>query len=481
MELKSECAGQAGPPVQATAPPGTNCLRDILIVLAVSLAARILFMLLMPSFVQSTDAQNWKNVMDTLKAGVNPYQPAAAINFNWPPFWLQILFVLSKISDLLSISLFRVIQIFLVVTESVVIVLLVKLIREVVPQARLRALVILGIALNPAAILLICQHCNFDIIVALWVVLFLLNLLKYDRTGDAADWLAACLFLGLGILTKTVPFILTPLLAGGFKRVTGLAKFLGLMLLFGPATLGMSVVYVLSPANVTAHVINYRSIGGDFGISGLLHLAGVDQFTSLYNLLFDLVLLAGMLGAGVLFWRRRCLGNRETVLLAALFLAFVPALGPGYAPQYLYWYLPLLVATWAFYPGWWRAVLAGFGLIVAGTYLFEYAVLGADGASLINIVYYVKQDQQEAVALVKMFGKYQFPPGQTMMRLPLFLAYLALLSTGAGILFKNLKNQSNSDAPAARETYLTSARAGTVSVTTRPTPPGPASPAQAQR
>jgi hypothetical protein len=444
MESKSESASRGSPPVQTTAPPGVNFLRDILIVLAVTLVARILFMMLMPPFVQSTDAQNWKSAMDTLKTGVNPYQPAAVINFNWPPFWLQVLFILSKISDLLSIPLFRVIQSFLVVTESLVVVLLVKLIREVVPQARLRTLIILGISLNPAAILLICQHCNFDIIVALWVMFFLLNLLKYNQTNDSTDWLAACLFLGLGILSKTVPFILAPMLAGGFKRVTGQIKFLGLMLLFGPAALGMSIVYVLSPANVTTHVLKYRSIGEDFGVSGLFHLAGVDPLTPLYNVFFDLVLLAAMLSASVLFWHRRCIGNRETVLMAALFLAFVPVLGPRYAPQYLYWSLPFLVATWAFYPGWWRVILVGFGLIAACTYLFEYAVLGADGASLINIVYYVKQDQQEAMALVKMFGKYQFPPGQTMMRLPLFLGYLALLSTGVGILFKNLKKQSNS-------------------------------------
>lgn len=106
--------------------------------------------------------------------------------------------------------------------------------------------------------------------------------------------------------------------------------------------------------------------------------------------------------------------------------------------------MPFLVATWAFYRGWWRAVLVGFGLIVACTYLFEYAILGSDGASLINIVYYVKQDQQEAVALVKIFGKYQFPTGETLMRLPMFLACLTVLATGAGVLFKSLKKQSNS-------------------------------------
>lgn len=47
----------------------------------------------------------------------------------------------------------------------------------------------------------------------------------------------ACLFLGMGILSKTVPLILIPLLVGGLRRAASKVKFLGLVLLLGPVTM----------------------------------------------------------------------------------------------------------------------------------------------------------------------------------------------------------------------------------------------------
>lgn len=130
MESKSESLSLGSPPVQATTSPGINCLRDILIVVAVTLAARIIFMMLMPPFVLSADAQSWKIITDMLAAGQNPYHDK---NMCWPPFWLQILFVISKISSTLSISFFRVLQTTLVLADLIVAGLLVILIREVSP------------------------------------------------------------------------------------------------------------------------------------------------------------------------------------------------------------------------------------------------------------------------------------------------------------------------------------------------------------
>ncbi len=426
-------------PGRVTSSVHTSFGHDVIVVLVIALAARLLFMALIPPAARSVDAHNWEQVANRLNAGENPYQTTTLLN--WPPLWMQTIFVLSKIATALGIPFFRVLQAFLILVESMVMVLLIQLIRNVAPEARARGLAIAGMALNPAAILLVCQHCNFDVLVAFWLMLFMLGLLRYNRTSDGADWLWACLFLGLGILTKTVPLVLVPLLAGGFRVAAARSKFLGLALLWGPVTLGMSVIYVLDPAGITAKVLEYRSIGGAFGFPGLLVLAGQEQWAVYFNAAFYLLLFTAMTAISILFWHRRSIGDRETVLLAALLLMGIPALGPGYAPEYLYWFLPFLAATFAFFQAPWRRSLAAFAIIAAGTYLCEYAFLESHGA------FFRKAAPHQW--LWRMPFVYEFQPGtsQTLARLPLFAAYLALLVMGTGLLFRGLKGQSKRNLP----------------------------------
>lgn len=409
-----------------------------MVCLMASLAARFIFMLAMPAQARSSDAYCWESVSDALAAGENPYHTMHMLS--WAPFWLQVIFFISKISTLLAVPFFRVLQCFLILVESAVIVLLVKLIREAAPAARVRRLVIWGISLNPAAILLVCQHCNFDVIVALWLMFFMLSMFAYSRSGSQTDWLAACLFLGLGILTKTVPLVLFPMLAGGFRKATALAKILGLVLLLGPTTLGLSVIYVLSPADIVGKVLEYRSTGGFFGISGLFHIAGIDSLTPYYNLIFY-ILLAGLMAAtGRLFWQRGSIGDQETVLLTVLTLVAIPTLGPGYAPQYLYWYLPLLVATYAFFDGRWRGILLFFAVVGVVTFVVEYAILSSDGYYFINILICRKVDPHPWLPFIHFVQKCDTLEGQTLLRLPLFIAYLVLLFNGSRLMVRTLKN-----------------------------------------
>ena len=200
--------------------------RDIIIVLIVAWVARLAFMLIVPPGARSFDAFSWETTAKYLEMGVNPYQATPLLN--WPTLWMQLIFCLSKVAAFLGVPFFRVLQIFLILVESGVIILLFKLIQEVAPTQNIRRIIIIGIALNPIAILLVCQHCNFDIIVALWLLLFMNTLLRYNRANSLGDWLSACLFLGLGILTKTVPLILFPMLAGGFRQATASLGFWGL-------------------------------------------------------------------------------------------------------------------------------------------------------------------------------------------------------------------------------------------------------------
>ena len=412
--------------------------RDVFLVLAVAWAVRVLFILILPPPARSFDSISWETVAKILESGRNPYRETGMLN--WPPFWMQLIYAISKTASILGIPFLRVLQTFLVLIESLVVIVLFKIVQEITPAANVRTIVIIGLALNPVAILLVCLHCNFDVLVALWLLLFMDRLVRYNRLNETTDWLAACLFLGLGILTKTVPLVLVPLLAGGLRRVTPTAKFLGIMLLLGPVALGLSIIYVLAPADVMANVFDYRSISGYFGISCLLHLAGADALLAPSRMLFCVLMVGAMSLSSVLFWRRQTIGNRETVLMAALMLAAIPALGPGYGPQYIYWFLPLLIVSFAAYGRIWRWILACFGLMSAGTYVVEYALFPSHGLYLFHMLARAHMISQ-AQSVLEWSDKWSTQTGQTLIRLPLFAAYLILLASGTYILFRSVNQQ----------------------------------------
>lgn len=401
---------------------------DLAVVLGASLGARLVFLAVMPASVHSIDADHWFDVFQVLQAGHNPYE--ATTYLNWPPFWMQLIYLMGKAAGLLHVSFLRVLQTVLIVAESLMIAVVLHLVRELVPRADARRIVLWGLALNPVAILLTCQHANFDVIVALWIVLFATSLVRFHGNGEPTDWLAASLFLGLGIATKTVPFVLAPLLAHRWRSLSARTRWLGAALVVGPVLLGMSVIYVLAPQGVTANVLRYRSLGGWFGISGFLHIFGLSRLDGLHGMLFDIVLLGTMGGVGLMLVRERELselGGLELVLIAALLLVMVPTLGPGYGPQYLEWSLPLLVVLYGAYDAPWRRVLGLCAIVAAITYVVEYALFPSHGWFLANLT-------QGSATVLAWSRVVSTQTGQTLVRLPLFAALLALLGGGVRVL-----------------------------------------------
>ena len=432
--------------------PGFN-YKHVLIVLLVALIARFSFMAFMPTKVRSTDTASWENAVAVLDAGQNPYRETPVLN--WPPLWLQLIYLMSRVSITLDVPFFRVLQTFLTCADALVILVLFHVIRQIAPQVRPLVPILLGIALNPAVILLTCQHGNFDVIVALWVLLFVSQLVEYNQSKNSLDWLAACVFLGLGILTKTVPLALCPMLAGGLRRVAWKFKWLGLALVFGPVALGMSVIYVLAPEDVLTKVLAYRSINRMFGISGLLNLAGAENRIGLSDVIFYLLLTTGGILVAIQFWRREKLQARAIALCAALFLAAIPGLGPGYSPTYIYWFLPLLIISGLLYRGFWRWAVVVFLGIAATTYLVEYALYPSHGMYLIHILFptpseatevyqfpadYPKMDQlKEWIERVHIMYSRQ---GQILTRMPLFICYLAILVNGIWLFARDLRAEN---------------------------------------
>ena len=404
--------------------------RQVLIVLVVAWLARFLFVWFMPPRAASTDIRSWYTVGGLLWDGVNPYKETSSLN--WPPLWMQIIYFLSKMAALFGKPLRYAIQIFLTVAESAVIVALFRLIRQILPDTRPFLVILLGIALNPATIFLTCQHGNFDVLAGLWVLLFASQLIQYHQTQKEVDWLAACMFLGLGILTKTVPLVLCPMLAGGLRHVRAKARILGLVSLLGPVTLGMSIIYVLAPDDVTRKVLAYRSISGFFGISGLLQMTGADAFLSTTKALFYVLLATAAGAAGMFFWKRQRVEPRDIILFASMLLVLIPCLGPGYSPSYLYWFLPLLIPSYFLGGKAWQRALAVFAVVVALTYIVEYAVIPSHGKFLSYI--FIDHNitvSPETLEKIKWMGT---PAGQFAVRLPLFAAYLTLLLFGMAML-----------------------------------------------
>lgn len=448
MDLKEAEADSLGQTTEFSSRPSNSHWRDIWIVLLVSWAVRLAFICLVPSEARSFDASSWEHQAQLLNAGINPYK--ADDLFNWPPFWMQFVFVISKIAGLLSVPFFRVLQLSLILIESLVIVQTMRLIQTIAPAAKARAIAMIGIALNPVAILLVCQHCNFDVLMALWVLLATASLLRYNASNHLTDWLCACLFLGLGILTKTVPLALVPLLAGGFQRATAAGRLLGTALVLGPTFLGMSIIFVLAPSAVFHHVLEYRANGFFFGFPGFLNWMDTNDFVSCFDDAFYI------LGIGVIvltwryLWKNRSLGDRETVLYIAVALLAVPVLGPGFGSQYFYWFLPFFVITYATYESLWRKVLIGFAVISAIMFIIDYGLNPAYGYDWLFLLSHTnnqadlyqawKTSHTEPFATVARWALWlTSPSNQTMEQIPLFIATLTIIFFGARILLLKLQ------------------------------------------
>ncbi|HVH62465.1 MAG TPA: glycosyltransferase 87 family protein, partial [Candidatus Dormibacteraeota bacterium] len=344
-----------------------------------------------------------------LLSGQNPY--ATTTLFYYPPLWMQVLFVLGRISDGTHISLAHLIQVVLTGVD-VLIVALAFLFMRFLGCDRSRAwwIALIGIALNPISIFMAVEHGNFDAIVGLFALSTVYAVVAWNQSASISTWLVGCLMLGLGILAKTVPLVLAPLLLIRWRETDWAARGVGAALIVLPALIGVSVLYVLSPDMVASNVFHYRSVSGYFGVSGLLNLVGGTSATTAYASAYPVLPLAAVLFAGFVFSRPARRSTQTIVISSVLLLMAIPALGPGYGPQYIGWILPLAVVLYAISTGPLRLSLLAFGILALSTYTVEYAVIPALGPASKDVL-----SPAEA---------------QTVFRLPLFAAYLAVLASG---------------------------------------------------
>jgi hypothetical protein len=394
------------------------------VLLAALFLARLAFILLMPE-TYSTDLYSWLKVMEILDRNGNPYRETGVLN--WPPFWMQILFGIHQVAKHLHVSATHLVQATLIFGEALVLTVVYAMGRRLFDGKRLFGALLWGIALNPVAIFLSCQHCNYDVFVGLFVLVAVWMLIEWSTRETREAWLAACFFIGMGILAKTVPVILTPLLLIGFRRLPVAVRCFGIVLLAAPFTIGMSVLFALEPHGVMEHVVGYRSLAGWYGITGLLSKAGWPEGMELYQKISPLLFIAIMV---FMAWRsyRSELPSAKGVLVQALLLVmFIPTFGPGYSPPYLLWYLPLAIIFYTVSErGMRRFLLLGW-VILCLTYTTEYALFESHGAFL---------SKWYPSAALSAFGEEAGSRGgQTVIRLPMFLFYLIIF----GMLAKRLR------------------------------------------
>jgi hypothetical protein len=390
-------------------------------VLGAAWVVRALVIATWPAAAHSDDLDSWMTVANALRHGENPYATTSIVK--WPPFALVLVWGIDHVARLLDVAFFTVMRATLMLAESAICVVLYALLTRFAPPRDVRRLLLVGISLNPIAILFVCQHENIDVFVGLFVALGLWALLAHEEAADPVPWLAACLAFGLGAFVKTIPLVLAPLLAPGARAASKLGRTLGLALFLGPMLLSLSVVFVLAPHGVVDNVLRYRSISGYFGVTGLLGIAHAGGVSRVYERVFTVVLVAVVLLLCAVLWRRG-LDARRAVLAAALLLAAVPALGPGYAPQYAYWFMPALIAAYPLFDDGWRTVVRACYAVAAVTYVVEYALFTALGSFL--VAFFDGSD-----SLRELSHDVSTPSAQTLVRLPLFAAFLVLLVAGS--------------------------------------------------
>ncbi len=453
-------------------------IRDLAILLGVSWLVRAVFAIAIGD-AHSVDVHYWEGALEAQDAGRNPYEIGV---LNWPPLWLVVIVAIDYASNLADVGFWSALRVYLALVESALVVTLYATLTAHGADRRLmRRALLVGICLNPVAIILTVQHGNSDVQIGLLTTLAVAALAAHARSRDVVMWLAGSLFLGLGVLAKTVPLVLAPLLAPGARLTAWAGRGLGAVLFVGPAALGVAVILALTPTAVLDHVIRYRGTRGFFGLSGLIDeygafgirfalttlatfavlavvvvlwrrsspvgpgrafllasaaavvgavwvVAAFDRLTDVdvrerYSSVFTLVLLVAVVWLFRRLWSEDPPDLARLFLLVAVIFMTLVAFGSGYGPQYAYWFLPALVATYVLLDDRWRRILRVAWVVAALTYSIEYAFVPFLGAWAVAVF--------GETQWMSDFGDYLATPHHwVVFRLPLFITYLVLIATG---------------------------------------------------
>lgn len=416
---------------------------QVLILATTTAVIRLVLAKLLPARVLSEDFHIWNIIAATLMRGGNPYVDTGVTSglLFYPPLWMQVLFVLGHVSQQTHISLNHLIQVVLTAVDVAIVIVAYFFMRTLGVGSRAFWIALLGIALNPISIILTVIHGNFDPLIGLLVLATAYALVVWNRGGTQSTWLMACLTLGLGILAKTVPLVTAPLLLARWQKTDWTTRIIGAVLVVGPALLGVSVLYVLNPAATGADIFQYRSAAGVFGVSGILNLVAGPQAADAYRSVYPILALLVFIGASVAVARSQALTDLDIVLGSALLLMWIPPFGSGYGAQYTGWFLAICVVLYSIAPHRIRVSLLVFAVVIFFTYLVEYGFNPWQGAFMSLIAPHRTAVLGAQLASIQTF---------TLVRLPLFFAYLGFLVVGVQALFRTKRALSEPDFVEAR-------------------------------
>jgi hypothetical protein len=194
---------------------------------------------------------------------------------------------------------------------------------------------------NPASILVSAHHGNTD---PLCAALSLLAAYLVDRRRPF--W--AGLALGATINVKLIPVVLIPVFLSCWSSRREVSRFIGGLAL---GAIPFVPIMVGHWSGFYAHVLQYRSVPGPWGVTSLLEFLGQHRnFAALSHSLttlwtthaFKLILLAPT-ALAVVNWRRGRPWNAPE-LGAFAYLVFL-ILTPGFGVQYVVYPIPLLFAA----------------------------------------------------------------------------------------------------------------------------------------
>jgi hypothetical protein len=285
------------------------------------------------------DVASWGMVGETLLRGENPYRYTYFLR--WPSLWMVTIFAIKHLSLALRWDFATLIKIPPIIADvAIPVVIFCYFTRKYGDAGKGRVYALLY-AINPVPILITAVHGQFDAVPALFL---LLSLYFVDRYEEVADLFVSAIFLGLAIFAKSWPLLMVPFFLAHVSGRKPKAAFLVTSLL--PFLVSVATLYALTPADVYYKVGQYKGLPGWWGFTSFFNVVqhpATKFISDLYARIGNYVLLLALAGMYIAYYRLR--HSRSQGLLEALVggILLIYVLTPGYGTQYLAWIVPFVI------------------------------------------------------------------------------------------------------------------------------------------
>jgi hypothetical protein len=302
--------------------------RYVLLLLALGLVVRFV-----PAYLiyGSNDVGAWRLVIREFAMHHNPYLTK---KLNWPPLWPTLLLYTARMQEVYSLPDYVAVKVIpILVDASVPIALYWWFARNQcdLKSAFRRAL---WYALNPVAIFTCAFHGQFDGIPAFFSLLAVMPLLA--ARPSSADTIHSAFWLNLGIMARTWPVVLLPILLTHIRSAQRKAAYLLLALV--PTIACLYLLYLQAPRAVVENVLLYRGGAGGWGLTAPAVFLSDATATKLAGVVRVILYLA-WIALYVVVWRRRLPLAPAALLGVLTFYVFSPDGGV----QHFEWIVPLAV------------------------------------------------------------------------------------------------------------------------------------------